>query len=477
MRIDFLREPELEFGAGNHIDIRFGLMNYGPFDIGSALRPKEILVGLVGTPTTTEGIRRWLEQCRDEIPAKVSNQPNLFPRFPGFNDDSVFECHLTLDSSLERTVSDRTLNELSEQSKPNAFIEAAVDSFLNELSYLVENTAADVLICAVPEQIAAMRDPDVRRAAGARPDEAAVDFHDMLKAKAMSLGKPLQLVLPETYDPSVKRKQKVRSWRARTLQDVATRAWNFHTALYYKAGGLPWRVPRDPAKYTTCFVGVGFYRSLDRETVMTSMAQVFDERGDGMVIRGGPVDLAKDDKTPHLSSEDAETLLTEALTRYREVHGTAPARVVVHKTSLHNEAEVSGFRSALDAERIRKGDLTSLVSGAEARLFRSGNYPPLRGTFLQLEPSTFMLYTRGSVDFFRTYPGMYVPRPLVVRCDDVDSTSQDLAAEILMLTKMNWNLTQFDSRRPITLEAAVRVGKILRYAEAMSIAPHYRFYM
>ena len=30
---------------------------------------------------------------------------------------------------------------------------------------------------------------------------------------------------------------------SRPLQDEATRAWNFHTALYYKAGGTPWRLP------------------------------------------------------------------------------------------------------------------------------------------------------------------------------------------------------------------------------------------
>src|SRR5918911_4346851 len=32
-----------------------------------------------------------------------------------------------------------------------------------------------------------------------------------------------------------------------TLQNQATQAWNIHTALYYKAGGIPWRLLRDPA--------------------------------------------------------------------------------------------------------------------------------------------------------------------------------------------------------------------------------------
>ena len=39
--------------------------------------------------------------------------------------------------------------------------------------------------------------------------------------------------------------------------DPATRAWNFSVDLYYKAGGVPWRLP--PTGPDTCFVGVSFH--------------------------------------------------------------------------------------------------------------------------------------------------------------------------------------------------------------------------
>jgi hypothetical protein len=35
--------------------------------------------------------------------------------------------------------------------------------------------------------------------------------------------------------------------RTRSLQDETRRAWNFYTALYYKAFGRPWRLPRNNA--------------------------------------------------------------------------------------------------------------------------------------------------------------------------------------------------------------------------------------
>jgi hypothetical protein len=56
MKIDFIDEPELEFGAGRHIDIRFGLMNYGPLDLGESSTPKKINVGIVGTSETVDDL-------------------------------------------------------------------------------------------------------------------------------------------------------------------------------------------------------------------------------------------------------------------------------------------------------------------------------------------------------------------------------------------------------------------------------------
>ena len=87
-------------------------------------------------------------------------------------------------------------------------------------------------------------------------------------------------------------------------------------------------------------------------------------------------------------------------------------------------------------------------------------------------------YTKGSVDFFSTYPGLYVPRPLGFRCDQVAATPPYLAQEILALTKMNWNNTRFDGGQPITLHCARQVGQILKYFGPNDhYEPYYRFYM
>lgn len=73
---------------------------------------------------------------------------------------------------------------------------------------------------------------------------------------------------------------------------------------------------------------------------------------------------------------------------------------------------------------------------------------------------------------------MYVPKPLLFRCESVEQTPKFLAQEILALTKMNWNNTQYDGGEPITQKAAHQVGAILKYiGEQEEIASRYSFYM
>jgi hypothetical protein len=475
VNLDFLPEPELEFGQkARHIDIRFGLSLYGPHDLDRANRPQEIRVGIVGTPENVEKLTAWLERCRHEIPAKKSKQPNLFPSFPGFAEDVAFRSKLTLNPGLCRQIQASAFDELASASH-NVAISESVALFLAEFSALLEKRTVDVLVCAVPPQLVALREPDVAESKGVG---VRFDFHHMLKAKAMRTRVPVQLVLPETYDHSLSRRQKIRSTKLRTRQDEATRAWNLHTALYYKANGIPWRLVPDEEAFTTCFVGISFYKTLDQVRVMTSMAQVFNERGHGIIVRGEPVRLRKDDRIPHLDEAGAEKLLMHALDQYRLEHGNLPARVVLHKTSNFDDAEVSGFLRAAKSNRISQVDSVSVTDGFPVRLFRLGAYPPLRGSMMTLDARNHLIYLRGSVDFFQTYPGQYIPRPFVFRCDKTQQTPTFLAREMLALSKMNWNDTQFDGGSPITVAAARKVSGILKYAGADDVIAHrYSHYM
>lgn len=115
-----------------------------------------------------------------------------------------------------------------------------------------------------------------------------------------------------------------------------------------------------------------------------------------------------------------------------------------------------------------------------ARLFRPGSAPPLRGTLLAITDRELALYTKGSVDFYSSYPGMYVPRPLGIHPVRPVSSPADTAAEILALTKMNWNWnqTRLDGQSPVTIRAANQVRAVLRFSDpAQAVAARYANYM
>jgi hypothetical protein len=492
LNLEFLPEPDLEFGGGGkHIDVRFGLMQFGPLDRSATYSPSDIRVGIVGTSETIEGVREWLERGRAPIPGKKSRLPNLFPDFPGFSIDSCFESHIECDDRWCSPVGNKEIEGIISSEEASHLLDTAVDLFVESADQIVSRGAPSVIICAPPYELITALDYGQDRSRDITEEE--IDdgsdstkhkrqqglpyFHDLLKAKAMRLGVPIQMVRPHTYSPRRIKVKKGRIKYEESVQDEATRAWNFHTALYYKAGGILWRLVRQSSELTACFVGISFYRTLTGDRVLTSVAQVFNERGEGIIVKGGEAEPDKFDKSPHLSEEAARSLLANAIGIYRGEHKASPARIVVHKTSRITEEEMAGFESAVKDEKVEWLDLLS-VRRSYTRLFRTGTYPPLRGTLLKLDASTALLYLRGSVNFFQAYPGMYVPRPLEFSIYSSEATQLKLAQEIFGLSKLNWNNTQFDGGEPITVRAARRVGDILKCISEGGVFQHaYRYYM
>jgi hypothetical protein len=491
VKLSFLHEPELEFGnGGTHVDIRYGLTRYGPLDLGETSAPTQLKVGLVGTEETISTIRQWFEHCRGGIAAKESKLSNLFPPFPGFSETSSFRSLLAFHDRWCSPIRQREIDAVLSHAEGDQAVRDAVGIFLDHAEALIEKGGPDVLVCAPPKDLLAAVDGQVGdheidddSDGSFESQDLVLAFHDVLKAEGMRHAIPIQMVRPYTYtgvrNPGVRNREtsKRKSLRSIPMQDEATRAWNIHTALYYKAGGIPWRLLRSATDLSACFVGVSFYRSIQGDRLLTSVAQVFNERGEGIIVKGAQAQLDKDDRQPHLSEDDARLLLSNAISVYRKEHRTSPARLVVHKTSKMTESEMRGLQAAADQHQIDVIDLIG-IRRSLTRLFRDGTYPPLRGTFLTLQRSTGLLYLRGSVNFFESYPGMYVPRPLEFSVARAETSLEQLASEMLSLSKLNWNNTQFDGGEPITVRAARRVGDILKCVpEGATVQPSFRFYM
>jgi hypothetical protein len=290
------------------------------------------------------------------------------------------------------------------------------------------------------------------------------DFRRALKARAMLYRMPIQIGTTNLF------------LDGEANQDPATRAWNVSVALFYKAGGIPWRLKTDGLE--TCFVGISFHhlRTKGNDLVYSSLAQAFSSEGDGFALRGDALPWEGDqERHIHLPEEQAASLARRVLTEYHERTGRDPSRVVLHKTSRYNDAERRGFQEGL--RNIPIIELVTLAQRPQFRVVQIGNYPPRRGLLYTVNDAATYVLTTGFVPEWGTYPGPHIPVPIQLITDDGADRFR-LATEIFGLSRMNWNTARDTSGYPITLRFARDVGTIMAEVPPHQVPnPSYRYYM
>ena len=340
----FIPEPQLEFGGHFlHVDKKTGLSEHGPFGkTDAALHPSQIRVGVVGTRSTVEMCERWIDECRSEIETDKSQKrqrvrfrpeelfdedaivdaliKGLTPDFVGVAPNTPFATTIISAERWRSTFTDREARAIAELTSDVQRVERTTDLLCDHIERIATTAPApDVIFIALPEIL--HKDSVVAQL----PNNRWLNLRRGLKARAMKWGVPIQIIWED-----------VLSGKRTSLRDKATRAWNFATALYFKAGGVPWR--GHGLESDTCYIGITFYQSENSagKTVMRSgVAQAFDYLGQGVVLRGEPFEWDADEfgKSPHLSREAAARLMKSTLTEYQRISRLPPKRVVVHKSS------------------------------------------------------------------------------------------------------------------------------------------------
>lgn len=470
-KTNLIEEPMLSFGGGNcSYDIREGIQKFGPVDADGPRAKTSIRVGMVGTPKTIAAFKEWMDICAKGIAGHDELNPNLHPAFPGLDSKFGLRCSFLTDPSWNSIITESEIK--TEIAKPGALL-PLVSLFHKHITALYKEASAkpDVVVClpsdTVRKVVKPRFDDEVDEDAPEDASDKKVDFHDYLKGLCLQSQAVFQLVWPRTYSTSSK-----------GVQDPATRAWNLFGALFYKAGGIPWKLEKTPGGHATCYVGISFAMRPEGGSFHSCLTQVFNDRGEGTILKGGLAKKSMEDFEYHLSQESAEQLLSDAFSSFAFANGkNMPERIVIHKSSGYDHAELAGFNAAADKHSVRFRDFLALRDSS-FRLFRVGSYPPLRGTHLILDDANSLLYTRGSIPFYRKYPGPYVPRSMHIRYFQTDSDQSDLAQEILALTKLNWNKTQFDSFYPITLGGSKRIAEIYQWCPDAPAEPiSYSFFM
>lgn len=501
VKIDYLQEPKLQFGDYfEHEDTKTGLAEFGPFGKNiSGLHPSEIKVGFIGTRETISGAMEWVNRCSSFIESEnieieessADMQKNdlfagislpatptirrlkkiLNRDFIGFNKESPFECAFQTNQRWERVIDPRELSPILEMQNKSDRIWKLVDLIDDRLSSIADNAPGpDLVVIALTSEIE--EQADSVRISGS----FFLNLRRAIKARVMQQKNPIPVQLLRTRTVEGKG----------DVQEVATRAWNFCTAQYYKAGGVPWR-PVSLEK-DTCYVGVSFYVAQDIDSTLTmrsSVAQAFDYLGQGLVLRGEQFEWDEDTlgRTAHLTQQAAHKLIADALKEYVKLQGVPPKRVVIHKTSEFwgkekgDYNEVKGFYSGVDEVYKCEVDLVA-IRQTGVRLIREGRYPPLRGTYFSLNDELHFLYAMGFIPYLETSPVSYVPEPWQITQHVGGSSPKDIFREILALTKMNVNNCAFADGTPITLSFSQKVGEIMKHIPDDGIAlPQYGFYM
>ena len=299
-------EPMLEFGdGGQHCDPRQGLREYGP------LQPRSgdvVRVGVIGTEDTVGGFTEFLAETARGIESENKQLINLNPDFPGLGNQNPFRCKFEVPDGATATLSRRQVNEIREIGRHDQAVRHAVELIASQLSALTESSAKpDVIVLALPvpliEKLVNAKSEEQLEGAEEEDDsDDTLNFRDLLKAKTLHLDVPTQIVWPDTWDDAAKIPRKVKRESNRQTQVKATRAWNLLNALFYKAGKVPWRLLPDQAEYRTSFLGIGFYRDLDGQQLWTSTAQMFDERGRGLILRGARAQTETKGRHPYLTA-------------------------------------------------------------------------------------------------------------------------------------------------------------------------------
>ncbi len=477
----YLPEPELLFGNRQRcVDPRTGLAAFGPYSKTDPTRREHIRLGIVGPADAIDRAVSLLGQIQKPVEQKENVDCILHPSFPGMNSGEPFQVELITQDIWHRALRPldvRLVEDEEDFPRRVGLLKKFVTEEVRALAAL--DSAPDVVICAMSQkleelcrtgiaeydrehaEVVDLLVGDVEDA----PDDTSRSFRRGLKAECMDV-LPTQLIWHKTLAGT------------RGVQDLATRAWNLTTALMYKAMIIPWRLA--DIVEGSCFVGLSFYHEDEARSpfLRTSIAQAFTERGEGFVLRGDAVEWDErkhHERAPHLTSEQAKTILCRVLDVYKKQVGTQPRKVVLHKTSRYTDEEKAGFEAALAGNTVHYALLTVTRRGIFC--LRPGYKAVLRGTAIDFSDQKGLVYTTGYAPFLRCYSGFRIPQPLEITENWGSLTFRDCAEDILRLTKLNWNTSAFGTHDPITLAFSRRVGDILKLAGSREPALQYRYYM
>lgn len=279
------------------------------------------------------------------------------------------------------------------------------------------------------------------------------DLHDAVKATGTELGFPTQIITDEAL-----------RYRCR-----ASVAWRLATALYAKAGHVPWKLhthagPVDPQ---AAYIGLTYALrpGADGSTnFVTCCSQVFDADGGGMHFIAYDVGQGNDRHA-----------------------GATPRQLIIHKQTPFTPDEIAGCSDAWGATTELTCVTLERSNWRGVQLAGKGRpgYAVERGTVLPLDGHSTLVWIGGNApeatltgrgNFLQGKKG--TPRPILMTRHAGRGPLTDLAGQIMALSKMNWNNDALYDSLPCTIRYAQTLDQTLKHMPGLLPIPYdYRLFM
>ncbi len=469
------REIPLLFSSNNgmkeikEIHPMKGLVNNNPFDKGlSSLKSETINLGVICPNIDSQNLYNFLiKQNQKIINPNIKDQYVI--DYNGFYNTYGLSLNIpTLSSSNWEKINEPT-NKISKEITHE--IKDNICSKINQLSSIGSQKTIVIFIPSRWDNFTYYND-----------GIESFDLHDYIKAFCAEKKITSQLIREETI---------------RNVNLQCQIHWWLSLSFFVKSFRTPWVV--DNTDKTTAFAGIGYSlenKKEDRGHVILGCSHIYNSNGEGLKYKLSKVNdrIKWINKKPHLSYDDAYEFGKNVINLFYESMNEIPKRVAIHKRTFYTEEEKQGILDSLyDNKRIENVDLIEINFENNVRYVSSkikngqteiDGYSVSRGTCIQLNNKEALLYAHGVIPSVKNprynfYPGgRYIPKPLrIIKHHGIGSLEQ-IANEILGLTKMNWNTLNMYSQMPATIDSSNKIAKIGKIIENRDkIEYDYRYFI
>jgi hypothetical protein len=396
-------EPSLRFKLGNSPNPR-DVVRLGVFGYGASV--KDLRLKAIVSESTKSALLDFVKNL-------IEGFSGLYTRWPGLKVVTGTEIYFNRDSDII------------------TFDDFSPENILSEIRYISsESDNKTVVLLVIPNKLG--------------------KFYYKIKSEALIRRVPLQIILNDSLNKD----------------PLEFTLINMGISLYAKRGGIPWLPSTSLMQRRGLFIGISFHTDHENKNIYYGVVEVFDKFGKHLKCTIKTFSMPsqiKSIKGLYIPREDAERILENIVKDYN------PYEIILHKSAPFHKEEKDAI-----ARICQEKDISyCLIHIERTNLYRvyglAEDMTAVRGTIIYDSMNRAILSTTGHAIIgkqkMKKWSGIGTPKPLEINLE-INNTQyniNDLAKQILALTKLDWNTTEVSVKLPITLKYSNKAAKLAPY--------------